>query len=588
MADVILSRRLKCMFLAARGSGHDVVSAARSLQQRLWRARSLEPRCRIENIDLCLVRMQPNQHAVGTQPESVADNVVAGRNIDGAVLRDRLLNQRGLIGRAVAFRSQRPQIDPFRDRRQTADCVRHRWRQGLQRCRIITRLDLAGRAFRGESQSVGKDFHLVYLSGSGKLPAALSESRKHGHPVADDVLQIDLRHPAILVADHNRRAADVLETRVLHPKLIGITPVDRDRRRHVAELIVHQRQSRLILPDRRLPLAVEARIDHRKLPGRRRLAREDAITAGVEMQVFRLVARILNAGKTGADLEIHVSQITMLRNVKADSDRRRIVAADLEIDIAHRGIEGTRVRIDDRPSRRYRSRRRLRHAVVPPWGRRAGKSPPDEEEHAADSLLEARGPVRQHEYRTLLAVTDQAHARRNIDGSSNAIASLRNKEDALARCLLNHVNRGLDRRTIVGIAVAANRKLIWRQVNGLRIVQPRKVKRCSTGRQSASQQNNPEHHEFPHRSPPNLVICRSLILSRRSRRAGLWAMYSVEAFTPARFCTVPRVCSRHARHPACCRLARRSAAACPAHTSHAELLGILQSLREPSPLQTLL
>src|ERR1035438_10894127 len=176
--------------------------------------------------------------------------------------------------------------------------------------------------WRRECQSMRKDFHLVYLSGSGKLPPALSKSRKHGHLMADDALQIDLRHPAAFIADQNSGPAYVLEPRVLHPKLVGIMRVDRDRGGHVAEIVVDQRQSRFVLPDGRLPLAVEGRIDHRELPGRRRLTRQDAIPAAVKMQILRLVTRVLDARQAGADPEIHVGQVPMLGDVKTDSDRR--------------------------------------------------------------------------------------------------------------------------------------------------------------------------------------------------------------------------------------------------------------------------
>ena len=204
-----------------------------------------------------------------------------------------------------------------------------------------------------------------------------------------------------------------------------------------------------------------------------------------------------------------MGQIPVLGDVKADADGRRIIAADLEIDIAHRGIEGAVARIDDLPIRRHSSRWRLRHAVIPARGRDAIQSPSHEEKHATDSLLKPWGPVRQHEYRTFRAIADQPHARPDIDGSRDAKASLRNKEDSLAGCLLDSVDRGLNRRTIVGNAVALHRKPVRRQVNGLGIVQARRVVRCSAGGQAASQQDNSEHYEFPHRSPRTLVVIAS-------------------------------------------------------------------------------
>ena len=68
------------------------------------------------------------------------------------------------------------------------------------------------------------------------------------------------------------------------------------------------------------------------------------------MQILGLVADLGQRGEAGTDMEIHVAEIGMLRDVEADRHRGRVAVADLEIDVAHRRVECARIR-----------RRRSRH-----------------------------------------------------------------------------------------------------------------------------------------------------------------------------------------------------------------------------------
>src|ERR1035441_8878361 len=125
------------------------------------------------------------------------------------------------------------------------------------------------------------------------------------------------------------------------------------------------------------------------------------------------------------------------------------------------------------------------------------------------SLLEAGGLVGEDEDGTFFAITDEAHAGPDVDGPGDAVAALRNKEDAFAGFFLDPVDGCLNGRAIVGNAVAANGELIGRQVNGVGIVEPRGVKRCPTGGKSDSQEDNSEQYELPHRMTPEPRIFSS-------------------------------------------------------------------------------
>ena len=82
-----------------------------------------------------------------------------------------------------------------------------------------------------------------------------------------------------------------------------------------------------------------------ELPARRGRLGPDAVLPAVEAHVLHHVAGLVNAGESGADAEIHVGQDAVLRVAAAHADRARIPAQNLEIDIAHPGVESSRAGI---------------------------------------------------------------------------------------------------------------------------------------------------------------------------------------------------------------------------------------------------
>ncbi len=66
------------------------------------------------------------------------------------------------------------------------------------------------------------------------------------------------------------------------------------------------------------------------------------------MAVLDLVAPFLHSRLAGADAEIGMGDITMLRNVKPHADCRRVPPADLDVDVAQRGVKGAGIRVADR------------------------------------------------------------------------------------------------------------------------------------------------------------------------------------------------------------------------------------------------
>jgi hypothetical protein len=95
-----------------------------------------------------------------------------------------------------------------------------------------------------------------------------------------------------------------------------------------------------VLADRRVALAVEGRVDQGELPGRRGLLGDDAVAAAVEVDVLHDVAGLVDAGEGRAQAEVHVAEEGVLGHAEPHRRRGRIAVADLDVDIAHRRIEG--------------------------------------------------------------------------------------------------------------------------------------------------------------------------------------------------------------------------------------------------------
>ena len=192
--------------------------------------------------------------------------------------------------------------------------------------------------------------------------------------------------------------------------------------RHVAETDIHQGQRGFMLADRRFALAFELAVEQGELPGGRGLLRQDAVAAAEEAQILGLVGDLVQARQARADVEIHVAEIIVLRAMEADADRACIALADLEIDVAHRRIEGAGIGVGDLGIGRHAAGRREGHAErrgvrAASWRWRPGRKPA-KITMSADALGEARRVVAQHEHRAVRAPADHPHRRPDIDGAA--------------------------------------------------------------------------------------------------------------------------------------------------------------------------
>jgi hypothetical protein len=177
----------------------------------------------------------------------------------------------------------------------------------------------------------------------------------------------------------------VLEPDVLAPQRVAVAAVDLDPDRGIANGDVDHRQIDLVLADRSVALAGEARVEQGELPRGRRLLGDDAVSTAHEMDVLDDVARLIDAGERRAEAELHVAEEGMLGHAEAHPRRRRIARADLDVDVAHRRIERARVRVAHHVVARHDGRHR--HGHLPDIVLIA----PGEDDHCRDARPGSRG-----------------------------------------------------------------------------------------------------------------------------------------------------------------------------------------------------
>src|ERR1700730_12394207 len=115
-----------------------------------------------------------------------------------------------------------------------------------------------------------------------------------------------------------------------------------------------------MLPDGRLALAIEGRIKQGELPSRRGAACHDPILAAVKMKILALISDIVKCRHSRTNMEVHVCQKAVVRNVESNPHRPRITVANLKVHIADSGIKGARIGV-------YHARRRRNSSGKGNW-----------------------------------------------------------------------------------------------------------------------------------------------------------------------------------------------------------------------------
>src|SRR5579864_8310541 len=113
---------------------------------------------------------------------------------------------------------------------------------------------------------MGKRLDGIDLASSVQRTTALSEPRENRNSLTHNILDVDFRPGAVLPADHDSGAADVLHPALLDPELLGVVGVDSDRRRNVCECGMNQGKPCLVLPYRGDTLTLKGGVNERELP----------------------------------------------------------------------------------------------------------------------------------------------------------------------------------------------------------------------------------------------------------------------------------------------------------------------------------
>src|ERR1017187_408944 len=129
-------------------------------------------------------------------------------------------------------------------------------------------------------------------------------------------------------------------------------------------------------------------------------------------------------------------QVAVLRHVIADCDGRRIAVTHFKVQIADAAVEGEFVSVYHRTASGRRTRGELQHIPA-----RAEK---------LVALLVAGRIGTKHKYGPVRAIADQPDARPQVDGARDPVSPLGDEDDATTRRSGRVINRGLDRRRIVG------------------------------------------------------------------------------------------------------------------------------------------
>src|ERR1700727_2166558 len=153
----------------------------------------------------------------------------------------------GIIGYAVAFDAECVYVDPFFARWLRADGRRERRRHCGERLGLVIRADGAGSAFAGNDKAIAEVVDLVDRGFAGDGFAAFTESGKGRCVPQHRIFKTDLSKWALLQADGDNRARDVLEARVLDPEFIGIAGVEIDSGGKIAERIADKGEAGLVL-----------------------------------------------------------------------------------------------------------------------------------------------------------------------------------------------------------------------------------------------------------------------------------------------------------------------------------------------------
>src|SRR5215469_8811084 len=167
-------------------------------------------------------------------------------------------------------------------------------------------------------------------------------------------------------------------------------------------------------------------------------------------------------------MEIHVRKIAMLCDMKTNPDSGRIAILNLEVDIAHRGVESAGIRVGNCIVG-------WNNSLLQPWTSAARRrvastgrgSSAGEDYHVANSFLKAGSILAKNNDWSVLAISNQSDSRPDDKSLADAIVSFGDEDNPLNSSLLNFIDGSLNSVGVISDSVTMKRRTVPRQVNGL-------------------------------------------------------------------------------------------------------------------------
>src|SRR5260370_22329034 len=123
---------------------------------------------------------------------------------------------------------------------------------------------------------------------------------------------------------------------------------DGDRAGHVHETWTDKCESGGALTDGCHALSFERGVHGCELPTRRRRLCPNSVIAAIEVYIFHDIASVVHARETRSDVKVHVREERVLSVPSPNADSTRVAVTDLDVHIAHRGVERAGARVTRR------------------------------------------------------------------------------------------------------------------------------------------------------------------------------------------------------------------------------------------------
>ena len=161
----------------------------------------------------------------------------------------------------------------------------------------------------------------------------------------------------------------------------------------------------------------------------------------------------------------------MLSVPPAHADSTRVAVTDLDVHIAHRGVERAGIRVA------WRGRTTTSRIYVWCCRRRTGRSRAEaiagKENHVLFLRLVgvARRVLTKHEHRPRRTKSDHSNSSPHIYGCRQPVTPRRNEDNTFPGGFLHLVNSGLQCLSVIGNTVGVHWEVFRREIHSLRIVE---------------------------------------------------------------------------------------------------------------------